>query len=108
MGTEDKPKCVTCGRSHPFQDGTMPRHPFNDGSLPGSATFGDKTIGGTRVAPNAHEDSVQVIASEWPFDPVLRMALIEKGVLVPEDLVRAEATIRAATNQFANTGGVTP
>jgi hypothetical protein len=35
-----------------------------------------------------------------PFDPVLRQALIDKGVLTPDDLRDAEAKIMVITGQF--------
>jgi hypothetical protein len=38
--------------------------------------------------------------SPWPFDPVLRQALIAKGVITPEDLRMAEDQIRAVTASF--------
>lgn len=37
-----------------------------------------------------------------PFDPVLRQALIDKGVLTVEDLNNAEAKIRVVSNLFKN------
>lgn len=36
----------------------------------------------------------------FPFDPVLRMALVNKGVITPEDLTAAEAQIRAVTAEM--------
>lgn len=80
--------CHTCGKSHPWEDGTMPRHPFNDGSLRGSAIL---------VPPK--DKTTEVRESRWPFDPVLRQALIDKGVLVPQDLRDAEDKIRAIAGE---------
>jgi hypothetical protein len=40
---------------------------------------------------------------DYPIDPVLRVALINKGVITPEDLRNAEEVIRATTAQFEAT-----
>lgn len=97
--------CTTCGKSHRelAESGTFPKHSFNDGTLGASATFGKKLADGTRAVPAT---PVTVQEAPWPFDPVLRQALIDKGVITPEDLSRAEQTIRAVTSSFAASGGV--
>jgi hypothetical protein len=96
-------ECRTCGRDHAelVAAGVSPRHPFNDGSLPSSATFGTKGPDGRRTAPSGGTEPVpEVHVVEWPFDPVLRQALITKGVVTVEDLREAEQTILAVTAQF--------
>lgn len=80
-------KCQTCNKPHPWDDGTMPQHPFNDGSLVGSAVL------------RAPETVVQTPFAH-PFDPVLRQALIDKGVLTPDDLRDAEAKINVVTGRM--------
>lgn len=104
--------CQTCNKPH--DENWQPRHPFNDGSLPFSATFGKRRADGSRgPVPDAQGGSegavgpvTQPLAAPWPFDPVLRQALIDKGVLTPDDLRNAEATIRAVSAAFhANQGG---
>lgn len=46
--------------------------------------------------------------SPQPFDPVLRMALIDKGIITPDDLVQAQRKIavftRTVTGGMANAG----
>lgn len=87
--------CATCHKTHPWPDGQMPRHQFNGGST----TFDS-------LVPPAKP--IEVKQSPWPFDPVLRQALINKGVLTPQDLTDAEAQIRAVTAQWEagnDTGG---
>jgi hypothetical protein len=84
--------CRTCGKHHPWPDGTIPKHPFNDGSLNGTDVLTPRM-------------AVQVREQPWPFDPVLRQALIDKGVLEPDDLTRAEAKIRAVTGEMNGTAG---
>jgi hypothetical protein len=69
-------------------DGWNPRHaPVLDG-------------GGESLPKKKDKETVPVQAtvSAWPFDPVLRQALIDKGVLVPQDLRDAEEKIRAVTS----------
>lgn len=93
--------CETCHKPHPWPDGTTPRHPFKRGHLSTISTFGP--IGG-RQKPR-DESPVVVRAMPWPFDPVLRQALIDKGILTPQDLTDAEAKIRAVTGEFNDNAG---
>lgn len=97
-------ECRTCGKDHDqlAAQGVHPRHPFNDGSLPSSATFGVKGPDGRRTGlPTGNGNGApEVHVVEWPFDPVLRQALITKGVLTVDDLREAEQTILAVTAQF--------
>lgn len=81
--------CQTCNKTHPWPDGTEPVHPFNPGGLRGSQALRKPE----RKAP-------EVRVAPWPFDPVLRQALIDKGVLTPDDLQAAETKIRAVTAAF--------
>lgn len=41
----------------------------------------------------------QTAAPDMPFDPILRMALINKGVLVPQDLTDAERIVTAISGR---------
>lgn len=93
--------CHTCGKSHEqlAREGVTPKHPFNDGSLSASETFGARRADGTRTPPGV-DVGVAAMETTWPFDPVLRQALMDKGVLTPDDLRNAEAKIRMVTNQF--------
>lgn len=82
--------CTTCHKTHPWPDGTVPEHPFNNGGL-------------TAVqATTTGQAKPKVEASPWPFDPVLRQALIDKGVLTPGDLTEAEAKIRAISGMVSS------
>lgn len=98
--------CHTCG--NPFEGHEVFKHPFNDGSVPLSATFGPRRSDGSRGRPEAaqrasqgHQPPAPADAmAPWPFDPVLRQALINKGILTPEDLRDAENQIRAVTAAF--------
>jgi hypothetical protein len=100
--------CHTCKKSgdprvanewHPF------RHPINvNGTIPSTETFGktppDRLGGsGHPIPPRDAHVNVQTM----PFDPVLRQALVDKGILTPDDLREAEAKIRVVTGQFQET-----
>lgn len=80
----DSSLCQMCNHpqnNHPF------RHPFTP-------------IGGVGVDtsflnnPKEEEQQPQhVSAPQTPFDPVLRQALVDKGILTPDDLTEAEKKI---------------
>lgn len=83
--------CATCRNphdNHPF------KHPFNDGSL---STMDAFTVGHGHQPP-----SVRRIPG--PCDPVLRQALVDKGILSPDDLRAAEEKIQAITGQVMRGG----
>lgn len=46
-----------------------------------------------REMERAASSGVETRRASFPFDPVLRLALIDKGILTPEDLTAAEAKI---------------
>lgn len=79
--------CVTCQRPHGV-DGYKPRHPFRRKDEPANL---NPSKGNGRGAP---------VYNRFPFDPVLRQALIDKGVLTVDDLRDAEAKILVTTGQF--------
>lgn len=91
-------KCKTCGNTYGWHIEEQPRHPFNGGSVPFKATFGDRTRRDDRNGPQRGSDGATRQA--WPMDPVLRQALIDKGVLTPQDLRDAEEKIQVTTAQF--------
>jgi hypothetical protein len=70
--------CTTCGQTKTWHEENQPRHAFN---------------GPLGVAPQRPKTTV----APWPFDPVLRQALITKGIITPDDLTAAEDQIRAVT-----------
>lgn len=95
--------CTTCGNDHRWHTENRPRHEFNDGSLGASATFGKRRPDGQGNVP-ANAEVIPTM-SPWPFDPVLRQALVDKGILTPQDLRDAEDKIRAVTASFNQSGG---
>lgn len=82
--------CATCNREHGV-DGYMPRHPFRSKSEP---AFMPEAKTGDPIEPQH---------VRGPFDPVLRQALIDKGVITIDDLRNAEAKILVVTGQFHET-----
>lgn len=98
MTTSNPPPCTTCGNSKEWHEANPHvHHKFNDGSLPVSATFGKRRADGSS-GPPAEQQGTEV-PSPWPFDPVLRQALVDKGILTSQDLVDAEIKIRVITSQ---------
>jgi len=100
--TDDIVTCITCGNSGPSSD-VKTWHPFrhhlkteNDEDVPN--VF--KKPGPSSSGHNGAEASVSVVQSSMPFDPVLRQALIAKGILTPSDLREAEEAISAITGMM--------
>lgn len=97
--TDKDVTCITCGQSGPAEGKDL-WHPYqhpvkteNDREVP-------NVFNKQRPSPerqNGAEAQVSVVQSSMPFDPVLRQALLNKGVLTPQDLRDAEAMIAAVT-----------
>jgi len=97
--TDDIVTCITCNNSGSRSD-VATWHPFrhhlkteNDQDVPNIF----KKQGPSSSGHNGAEAQVSVVQSSMPFDPVLRQALLNKGVLTPQDLRDAEAMIAAVT-----------
>lgn len=89
--TASIPVCATCSRpqnDHPY------RHPFNNGELSGIASLGVMTNANGDQVDAPTEDDVEVVEMAWPFDPVLRQALVDKGIITADDLRDAERKIK--------------
>lgn len=95
--------CGTCNRTrewHRINAGNI-HHAFNDGSEGVSATFGRRRSDGSGNNPPEPQNGAEAVAlMEWPHDPVLRQALVDKGLLTVHDLELAERKIRALTGQM--------
>lgn len=94
MSDDPNAKCETCDNTWAWHQENKPQHPFNSGDMPASATFGKRRTDGQGNVPT---EVTQPQLSPWPFDPVLRQALVNKGVITPDDLANAEHQIRAVT-----------
>jgi hypothetical protein len=89
------PTCHTCGHTKQWHEDKQPRHPFNDGQS-GSTSFLTRQKGNATGNNGGGTPS----AAAYPIDPVLRTALINKGVITPQDLRDAEELIQATTAIF--------
>lgn len=88
--------CRTCDRSRAWHDENRPQHPFRDkGDI---APMGITEKERRKALPR----KTQVNTHEWPGDPILRIALMSKGILTMADIVAAEQQLREA----AYNGGV--
>jgi len=82
----DTRKCQTCGNDGDWHATNLTMHRFNPGGE--GNRFEVPKLSEVRSRPAT------------PIDPVLRQALIDKGVLTPQDLRDAEAKVSAVTGQF--------
>lgn len=106
--SSESDRCLTCDNTAKWhRDNPGVVHPFNDGTVPHQATFGRRRADGSKEPVNGPQRASEPagmrppeMQSRWPFDPVLRQALINKGVLTPQDLRDAEEQIRSITAQF--------
>lgn len=87
--------CTMCGKTLGNHQGM--RHPYSPEGVEWgmSVQVNDK--------PTELPAGMRAISS--PFDPILRQALIDKGVITPDDLLNAEAKIKAVTNDFNSAKG---
>lgn len=88
--------CVTCntsGEGDP-RDWHQGRHAFR------SASDARAGVGWKGPSEPTSDEKPDVRAIRTPHDPVLRQALIDKGVLTPQDLRDAEDKIMAISAQF--------
>jgi hypothetical protein len=99
MSSSESVTCITCANSGPADD--VPswhsfRHPLKTAeAVDVPNVFGKKPVSSSGQADAGPQ--VSLVQSSMPFDPVLRQALINKGVLTPQDLRDAEATIAVVT-----------
>jgi hypothetical protein len=101
------PKCTICSIPKSHHEGF--RHPFSDPTRPigASQVFGKTRtdrIGGSGRGPAVSGAQIAgeltVEHAAFPFDPVLRQALVTKGVITYQDLEEAEHHIRSVTNNL--------
>jgi len=87
-------RCITCnhsGEGDPAVWHGGMRHPFR----PEGSTEGWQTVPEAPQTPNPPTPM-----PAYPFDPILRQALIDKGVITPQDLADAQAKIEVVTAVF--------
>lgn len=99
--------CRTCNHTMQWHRDNNPFHPFNDGSAGATAFLGRR---GDR-APTTGRNGAQR-ASEtpsrpvFPSDPVLRVALVNAGILTTDMLRTAEESLAVAFSEVGGRGGV--
>lgn len=86
----DTDVCGTCEQSWGWHKENRPLHAYRAVGADGRLVIGPPV--------NGPQQPSQTPA--WPMDPVLRQALIDKGVLTPADLDAAKAKITAITGEF--------
>jgi hypothetical protein len=105
---EDDEKCATCSHTYAWHKEHKPVHPFNTGSAGAKAFLGARRGRDPRTGPKTSQrgaERPQTIAAPWPMDPVLRMALVDAGVITPAQLRAAEDKIRAVSAEFNGGAG---
>lgn len=102
------PTCVVCGRDKEAHDSPDVRHVFTpEGVRVDTSQFGPKRAERAREGddvPRRHSTHWGAAQASGGFDPVLRQALVDKGILTPEDLMAASAKISAITGQVMRGG----
>lgn len=84
--------CRVCNRVH-GEDGWDPKH---------APVFENEPTGSLPRKEKKENPPGAAAVSAWPFDPVLRQALMDKGVLTPQDLRDAQIKIEAITSATFN------
>lgn len=94
-------RCTVCNQTRAWHDANKTQHiPAYEGEVP--VSLGDSG------KKDEKRSSATPAVMRWPFDPVLRQALIDKGVLTVEDLAEAEAKIRVASMVMGGLSGNEP
>lgn len=95
--------CKTCGNPRTWHDSNSPVHPFNDGQAGATAFLKRRGDRNTKHGVETSQRGPERPA--LPFDPVLRQALIDVGVITPQHLRDAEEKIQAVTASFTRGDG---
>lgn len=96
--TMESDRCSVCGNTRQWHKNNSPRHAFIEpGGNPEIKVMGEPE-------PST-EDSPQrgIRPMRTPFDPILRQALIDKGVLTIQDLEEAERKVRFLSQDLGGT-----
>lgn len=91
--------CVVCNRTEDKHDSPDVRHVFTpEGIAVDASQFGPKRSDRTRGGDDTRRHVPTTYgAAQMPFDPVLRQALVNKGIITPEDLDEASKQIQMFT-----------
>jgi hypothetical protein len=87
--TNDLGPCRMCNQSHDWHQNNYSRHAYTPANAPGElrdATSDRKAI--------RDDSDARITRSTVPFDPALRLCLIENGVITIQQLADAEEKLR--------------
>lgn len=89
----EKEVCSACGKM-PDEHAAL-RHPFTPKGA-STSWLKPQKIQSPASTPMGHVPQTSFsMPATWPFDPVLRQALINKGVITPEELENARKGLEA-------------
>lgn len=98
--------CATCGNTLAWHNENSPIHPFNTGQAGAQAFLGPRRDRDHQSRPKTSQDGAQTPPTVvWPTDPVLRVALMNAGVITADNLRDAENQLRAAMGDVLTRGG---
>lgn len=102
-------ECRTCGQTYDWHREHKPVHPFNTGQAGIKALLGARRDRDPqRDGSGAQRGSQAASRVVWPTDPVLRVALIRKGVITTDDLREAEDMLKASMGLEGGPDGEPP
>lgn len=87
-------ECQMCNNSYAWHIRNFTRHPFT----PLGARNELRDVTRDKKPSQTHSDAIT--RTTTPFDPVLRLALIEAGVITIEQLAAAETKLRAISAEI--------
>lgn len=97
---EPDSKCYTCENTYEWHEANKPLHPFNTGEAGATAFLDPRTKRDRSGAQRGSEGVRSAQRAAFPMDPVLRQALVDAGVITPQQLRDAEEKIHAITGMF--------
>jgi len=92
--------CHTCKNTYAWHQETKPMHPFNDGEAGAAWFLGERDQRDRKGAQRGSEAVRMAQRAAFPMDPVLRQALVDAGVITPQQLRDAEEKIQSITGMF--------
>jgi hypothetical protein len=98
--------CHTCGKTYQWHIDFQPAHLFNTGTSGMKAALGarrDRDPQSRRITSQQPSQGPSRVV--WPTDPVLRVALINAGVITADDLHKAEELLKTSMGDLSNPGG---
>jgi hypothetical protein len=99
--------CRMCGRTRGWHEETFVRHPFTPQNAVGELRDTTQRQGRVQDVSDANKG---IVHTTRPFDPALRLALIEAGILTIQQLSDAEKKLQVvsdAVNRTMNEGNDT-